>query len=74
MMMSMYELVDTHTGNWLGAYSSREEALTAVGEMLRRDGEGAIANVALGRFERGADAGEMIAEGHALAEMARTPA
>jgi hypothetical protein len=72
-MATMYELVDTHTGNWLGAYASRDEALIAVGEMLRQHGEDAIANLALGRVDE-CGGGEVIAEGFALAEMVQAPA
>jgi hypothetical protein len=70
----MYELVDTSTGNWLGAYPTQDEALRAVGEMLRRYGTAAVANVALGRFDAGGGEGELIAEGPALAELASTVA
>jgi hypothetical protein len=73
-MAVMYELVDTHTGNWLGVHPTQEAALAAVVEMLRLYGEGAVANVALGRFDDATGQGELIAEGHPLAEMARTPA
>lgn len=68
MVAEMYELVDTHTGNWLGAYPTKEAALAAVVETLRRYGEGAVANVALGRFGEGGE-GELIAEGHALVDL-----
>jgi len=65
----MYELVDLNTGNWVGAYPTKEEALRAVADTIRRYGEDAVVTLALGRFERGRQ-GEAIAEGPKLAEMA----
>ena len=72
-MGSMYELVDTHTGNWIGAHPTEAEALRAVADIIRRWGEDAVADVALGRFEEGR-AGVEIARGEQLVQLARTPA
>jgi hypothetical protein len=69
----MYELVDTHTGNWIGAHATEEEALRSVADIIRRWGEDAVANVALGRFELGSE-GVVIAQGEQLVQLARTPA
>jgi hypothetical protein len=69
-MTATYELIDTLTGNWVGVHPSKEDALRSVAEMVRRWGDGAVVNVTLARFGPG-DESETIAEGPALAELAR---
>jgi hypothetical protein len=68
-----YELIDTSTGNWIGFHRTKHEALEAVLEVAGQWGEGAVANVALGRFVPGGP-GKAIAEGPALLALARSAA
>jgi hypothetical protein len=65
-----HELLDTLTGNFVGVHPTKEEALRSVAEMVRMWGEGAVVNVTLARFGPG-DESETIAEGPALAKLAR---
>lgn len=69
-MDTAYELIDTLTGNWVGVHATEDEALRSVAEMVRRWGDGAVVNVTLARFGPG-DHSETIAEGPALAKLAR---
>lgn len=69
----MYELMELSTGNLVGAYPSQDIALLVVLETIKVSGEQAIATVALGLDDpSGETDGQLIAEGPALVEMART--
>ena len=67
-----YELIETSSGNLVGAYPSQELALLAVVETYPHSGEAAIATLALGCDDPiGQTDGEEIARGPALLKLAR---
>jgi hypothetical protein len=69
----MYELMERTTGSLVGTYPSEDMALLAVLETVSLSGEQAIATIALGVDDpSGVADGQLIAEGPALVEMART--
>lgn len=68
-MTAFYELMDIDTGNVVGFYASREEALSVVRSAFERFGESGIVDLSLG-FQNEAGQMQLIAEGVALGELA----
>jgi hypothetical protein len=68
----MYELVELSSGNLVGAYPDQDIALLVVMETLRNGGDRAVATLALGLDDQtGQTDGQVIAQGKALADLAR---
>jgi hypothetical protein len=55
MAVVEYELWDMESGNRLGAFATREEALMLVREMLEHDGPSAVESLGLGSLHQTAD-------------------
>jgi hypothetical protein len=72
-MNVFYELMDIDTGNVVGFYASRDEALSIVRSAFDRYGEPGIADLSLSFQD---ETGEMrlVAEGVALGELAMSTA
>jgi len=67
-----YELIETSSGNLVGAYPSQDLALLAVMETYLHSGEAAIATLALGCDDpSGQTDGHELARGPALLKLAR---
>jgi len=67
--MAFFELVNTSSGNRVGNYPTREEALLDVRAVIDRRGPDAVATIALGYAQDDGD-GYVIAEGDELVELA----
>lgn len=67
-MRNRFELWDVDTGNMIGVYPSLAEALTEVRDLLEANGTEYADDLSLARRTDGA--GELIAEGAALARLA----
>lgn len=68
-MTTFYELMDVDTGNVVGFYTSREEALAVVRSAFERFGAPGITDLLLG-FQNELGEMQMVAEGTALGELA----
>jgi hypothetical protein len=68
----LYELLNVETGNLIGTYPTRAEALAVVRELVRLNGLAYVESLALG-YEDQRGNGEQIAEGAELAALARDP-
>ena len=64
-MATMYELLDTSTGNLVAIFETEEEALASVRRTLARQGRAAVNTLALGTVDEAGD-GDQLAAGDAL--------
>jgi hypothetical protein len=67
-----YELIETSSGNLVGAYPSQDLALLAIMETYLHSGEAAVATLALGCDDpSGQTDGQELARGATLLQLAR---